>query len=151
MSLELLSKINWAIDIADLITILLMIVGGIIAYFLIDRNSKADSRFAVIETLANNVKNISPGLKVHYTNQLSKDRKHLYFKVYVKNISDHDVSLPIPQLQYISSSGEATAIASDDLLGFGSMLAPGADLFINLREKRIQFFRQFHFLMKPKP
>ncbi|MFC4996055.1 hypothetical protein [Rubritalea tangerina] len=69
----------------------------------------------------------------------------------MKNISDHDVSLPIPQLQYISSSGEATAIASDDLLGFGSMLAPGADLFIILREKRIQFFRQFHFLMKPKP
>ncbi len=58
--------VNWEIDLADIINIVILIVGAVVAYCLLDRFQKEDSRFSVIETLAENVKSISPGLDVHY-------------------------------------------------------------------------------------
>ena len=128
------SMINWKIDIADLINIILLIIGAIVAYFLLDRFQKEDSRFAVIETLAENVKSISPGLDVHYTNQLSDDGKKLEFRVYIKNVSNHDVWVGPSELYYLSGNDKRTHIRTDDVFGFNNMLAPQVDLCIEFNK-----------------
>ena len=128
--------INWKIDLADLVNIVLLIIAGVLGYCLLDRFQKEDSRFAVIETLAGNVKSISPGLDVHYTNQISEDGTKIKFRVYIKNVSSHDVWVGPSELYFLSGNGERSHIRSDDVLGFNSMLAPQVDLCIEFDKER---------------
>ena len=126
--------INWKIDIADLINIILFVIAGVLGYCLIDRIQKEDSRFAVIETLADNLKSISPGLDIHYTNEISKNGKSVNFKVYIKNVTAHDVYIGSPYFQYHLEDGGRKDERTDDILGFNNMLAPGVDLCISFEK-----------------
>ena len=128
--------INRKIDLADLINIVILVIGGVLGYFLLDRFQKEDSRFSVIETLAENVKSISPGLDVHYTNQISKDGTKIEFRVYIKNVSSHDVWVGPAKLDFLSSDGKRSQISTDDVRGFKSMLAPEVDLCIEFEKER---------------
>ena len=129
--------INWKIDLADLINTVLIIIGGVLGYCLIERgqaeNSRIqaeNSRIAIVETLAGNIKSISPGLDTHYTNRISADGSRVDYRVYIKNVSSHDIWIPVPTFKYQSADSNAQTISLEGVKGFKSMLAPGVDLCI---------------------
>lgn len=125
--------INWKIDLGEIINITLLLIGGALGYYLIDRIQQEDSRFEVIETLADNLKNISPGLDVHYTNQISRDGKDIEFKAYIKNVSGHDVYIGSPFLHFHLADKKIHPVDLKDVAGFNNMLAPEIDLCLNFK------------------
>ena len=116
--------------------------------------------YNALNILAEHLKSLSPGLDIHYTNMVLDEKTgEIEIKVYVKNVSDHDVFLPTPCMffsDYNKNKESQVQLAgsdlpfgcegvlvppnphpvdmSDETFGFGSMMSPGADLCIRINK-----------------
>ncbi len=122
--------IDWKIPIVDLINLLFIMTAGILGYFLIDRIQEQDSKVVLLQGLATNVSRISPGLDMHMANRILDDGQRV-FKVYLKNVSQQDVTLGKPQFRFLMQGGGSQDHTPKDLTGVESMLAPGVDICVS--------------------
>lgn len=73
------------IELKDLINILLLIIGGILTYFLINASEVKNNTLKTKQLLLQELPDLYPNLKINYTNQFSPTKDSLLLRVYMKN------------------------------------------------------------------
>jgi hypothetical protein len=134
-------KIKMEIELKDVINSVLIIFGGILTYCLITsvevtiaksslENEKLKTRFLILEKVDEKAKELTPNLKINYTNQFSKNKDTLYVKVYVKNIGEHSVFYTSPNLYLISGKETVQYYNAPNLFDYWGDIYPGQELKI---------------------
>ena len=96
-------KINTEIELKDLIQIILIIVGGILTYCLVNSVKTKNDTIRTKQLLLKEIPALYPSLQINYTNQFNKNMDTLYIKVFMKNYGQFPVFVPSPNLYLLSN------------------------------------------------
>lgn len=124
-------KINPEIEIKDIVNSILLIIGGIITFWLIDRVSVNNDTLRTKQILLNELPTLYPEMKIHFTNELSDDKTLLRIKVYMKNKGEYPLFVGYPSLYLMKGNDTIQYYSTPDLTLFGGLISPELEYEIN--------------------
>lgn len=115
-------KVNTEIELKDLIQIIIIIVGGIFTYCLVNSVITKNDTIRTKQLLLKELPALIPNLKIHYTNQFSKEKDTLFLKVYMKNFGQNPLFVPSPNLYLLFQTDTIWGYEAPDLFStYGSL------------------------------
>lgn len=123
-------NINTNLDLKDIISFAFVIVGGIFSYCLIDSIASRNDTLRTKQILINELSDLYPNIKIHYTNEISHNMDTLRIRVYIKNEGKYPVSYNSPNLYLISKNDTIQDYSTPNLYSYWGILSPNKELNI---------------------
>lgn len=124
-------EINKKLDLKDIISYTLIIIGGLLSYFFIDSVTSRNETLKTKQALIKELPDLYPNIKIHYTNELTPNSDSLRLKIYLKNEGIYPVLVNKPKLYLQSQSDTIESYTYLLNQGFSGTLSPNKEFKIN--------------------
>jgi hypothetical protein len=126
-------KVKTEIELKDLLQIILLIIGGVLTYSMVDCVATKNDTIRTKQLLLKEIPALYPNLQTNYTNQFSKNKDTLYVKVYLKNFGQFPVFIPSPNLYLLHKTDTIWGYKAPNLFSTFGSLNPQ-------QERKIEYF-----------
>ncbi len=124
-------RLNTEVKLIELAKLLVLIVGGMLAYFLIDKVSAHNDKLLIQKQFLEELPDFYPNLKINYTNQFNSNGDSLYSKVYLENKGRYPVWVYYPIVKLLDEKQKDNGdYFTENLKGFSGLISPGSSFEI---------------------
>jgi hypothetical protein len=123
-------KIKSEIEIKDIINIILVIVGGVLTFYLVNSISTRNDTIRTKQIMINELIDLYPSMKMKYTNQFSSNKDTLLIRVYMKNEGKYPIFYTSPNLYLISKKDTIQYYKTPDLYDYHGTISPNQEMKI---------------------
>lgn len=124
-------KVNKEIELKDVINICIVILGGLLTYFLITSVTTRNDTIRTMQLLFQETNDLRPNVQLNYTNELTASKDTLRIKVYLKNNGKYPVFTTSPNLYLLVNNDTIQYYNTPDLNNFWGVIGPDSEYFIN--------------------